>query len=211
MNPQEVLEQMNAKDNLYKDSEVNKFMTKVDKVRNAPTGKEKLENRNMLEFSVPGIIGGGVIGLVTGLALVGGYQISKNVTKLRKHKLDPESPDMEELNPNLADIYRLFMGPYYKNCPDDKKALFQKYVRTSIRLSDQVCVIETQLRNNEIKKNKSNYTEAVAYANHSLEVIRKTLTLFNSDFINVIYKNIQAISGFLMEHLNNIKNLTEYS
>ena len=145
-----------------------------------------------------------------GSAIEMGLEVSRNVKKLKKHRLDPHSPNLEQRDRNLADMFRLFMGPFYNACPNENKEEYMDYIRGAIRLAEVICIIETQLINGEIPQPSSKeHVEARVYQEYCMEYLKFTKHYFDKQtmFLNEVSDTIYLISTQLIDHLMNIKTL----
>lgn len=120
--------------------------------------------------------------------------------------LDPPAPYMQNLEPELVILFKKFMGPFYKLCPERFKKKYQHCVKKSIRNAEAIMLIETQLLNKEIERVPEHRTQAAAHGMICLSSLRNIQNYFDTDIVlnvrdavDVVFVNIgKTIHTFLL-------------
>lgn len=115
------------------------------------------------------VAGLAAVGLFTGAVIGVLSQIAK-LDFTGEGDLDPPAPNMQQLEPELIILYRKFMGPFYKLCPDRNKKKFQFQIRKAIKHAEAVMLVENQLLKNEIARVPENRTQTAVHSLISMQV-----------------------------------------
>lgn len=146
-----------------------------------------------------GLFAGGMIGMVMQLAKV---DIRTGVI------LDPPTPNMEELEPDLVSVYQKFMGAFYNLCPKEHKSKYQAEVKRSIKNAEAVMLIEAQLFGGEIERNTSHRNQANVHADIAMKCLRKLRDFFDPSLITTVSDAADVVFVHLANHTGNIRVLT---
>lgn len=96
---------------------------------------------------------------------------------------------MQEREPELVYLYQKFMGAFYKICPEYNKSQYQRYVKRSIRNTEAIMLIETQLLRNEIPRITLHRNQARVHAQIAIESLRSLQKLFSTEIIQSVNDN----------------------
>ena len=118
-------------------------------------------------------------------------------------QLDPPAPYMQKLEPELVILFKKFMGPFFRLCPERNKDKFRARVRKSIRNAEAIMLIESQLLNNEIARTPNNRTQAAAHGMICMSSLRRIQNYFDTEIVtnvsdanDVVFVNIGNFSFF---------------
>lgn len=146
--------------------------------------------------------------MVAGVMIAGINQFAKLGNKPLL-PLDPPAPNMEEINYELATVFRTFMGAFYKMCPDESKDRYQKHVKAAIANAEAIMVIQVQLIRKEIANTGfKERSEVNVYALQCMRELRKTLKYFNGGIVEKVITKIDHVNVILSDTITTIRNMT---
>lgn len=163
---------------------------------------------NTQGIEVKGIVSGAAVGLLLGAIYAGVSQVAK-ISFQPTIVLDPRAENMEDIAPDLAGVFRFFMGSYYRICSNKYKPDFKVLIQEAIRSAEAVMCIEVQIKEREVKPLRGYRAESTAHARRCLRKLRESRKYFDTEIIHQITEHINFISVYLADHLQNIRNLTE--
>ena len=102
--------------------------------------KKSIKLKSIEEVNYSKVVGFGVVGLFVGAVAGVALQIA-NLDIKKGEPLDPPAPCMEIIDPEMASLYRKFMGEYYAKCPDFNQKIYKRRVRRSIKHAEAVMLI----------------------------------------------------------------------
>ena len=94
--------------------------------------KDYVKIKSLTEIDPSRVVALGVTGLFIG-SIIGVFAQVAKLDLKSEGKLDPDAPNMEELEPELVVLYSKFMGPFFRLCPERNRKTYKNYVRNSIR------------------------------------------------------------------------------
>jgi hypothetical protein len=160
-------------------------------------------------FSIAKVVAGAIAGLFVGGAVIAAKQVA-TVSLTPTTKLDdPPCPEMEAYAGDMADEFRNWKGPFHKICPERRREYYESCVREAIRSAEYIMVVQTQMRNGELTKNKQVYVDARQQAIRCIAKLKKARDCFDSEFIKDAHVHINNISQYLSEQLQNVHNQTD--
>jgi len=146
----------------------------------------------VVALAVGGMFLGGVIGMFS--------QIAK-LDLQGTGELDPPSPNMEQLDPDLVIVYKQFMNAYFKLCPKRNIERYRNYVKRSIRHAEGIMLIEMQLLKKEIPRVPENRIQANAHALICTQTLRKVVDLFDSEIVLNVRDGTDLVYALLFEKM----------
>lgn len=166
--------------------------------------KEKVDNllARLQGVDATKVLGYGLAGLVGAVVVVvGNHFLSDDI----EADLDPPSPCMKKLGPDLHIIMLRFMGSFYKLCPKEEQEEYKRLIKGAIRYMEGIMVIETEMLSRQTQLNFKDKVFAKAMSLEAMKKLREAERLFSSMKTRVnVKKASDAVQYQIANHLQNI-------
>lgn len=148
-------------------------------------------------------------GCVLTAAGVGLVEYFKDIKTRSTVVLDPNSPNIQDLDIPLTEVYRRCIGTFYRLCPTKTQEKYRLHVQNSIRMSDLLLGIERGLIDRTIEANPQLTTHGYNIALQSMYSMRQARLQFTNETMQMFTKQVDSVAIALGEHLCNIRLLLE--
>lgn len=156
--------------------------------------------------------GGAAVGLITGGIIAGLLQLTKVQTDV-EYKLDPDAPNMKEVNIELYRIFGSFMGTFMKMCPEKNQKVYQETMKECIGQCEAIMLIQNQILKDELPHvpGRKERNEVEAYAILCMRNLRqKVRFLFdNTTTIERLNLLIERVYVHLSDAILNVQYLVD--
>ena len=173
---------------------------------------------------------------VAGLAMAVGVALASRIadaqSRRRKPPLDPPCPEMEALDPDMADVLREFMGPFCHLCPGERRDAFRADVRRAIERAGAVLRVERAGMEDAgagagrvtggdeygvgayegwrpPRIGFAEWQAAVDDAADAMRHLRRVRSYFDTELLTQVHHRTELVSNYLHEHLHTIRGLVE--
>jgi hypothetical protein len=160
-------------------------------------------------INIAKIASAGVLGLVLGVSYCGITEVAR-LGKKENVQLDPPAPNMVKIKAELVNVFKSLMGSFYKMCPNQNKAIYQRKVQKAIKHAESVMIIEKMVRDGKSKSyGFKDRTDAETMAKLCMKTLRELPYLFNTPIIHQLVEKIDHIGIILADSLTDIQNMTQ--
>lgn len=155
----------------------------------------------------------GKVVAVAGAGMFAGavYGVLKQVASLdfmTEGELDPPAPCMQDLDPELVLLFKKYMGPFHRICPEKYQARYQERVRRAIRNAEAIMVIESQLLRKEIPRDQIHRNQCQMHLHFCMKHLRHLVKYYDTEILMSVRDNADVIFVNLAVHVNNVRVLT---
>lgn len=163
----------------------------------------------VLSIKAGGLIAGGVIGALIGVLASGGKQMVDLHLK-PELLLDPPCPNVESLDSTMVEVFRSFMGAFYRMCPKESKEEYKKTVQDAMQFSEEILTIEAEIMNKIREPSFKQRTKSAALYKLCMQKIREVRRFFYTEILEQLTAKIDHLGILLADHLTNIRNITSF-